>query len=75
MFTNEWLAENAERINAVLDHADEMGTGGASLGTLALVSLSDDEWTSYQNATTDEELQALFDVVIDRFAKAGVKVE
>lgn len=72
MLSNEWLTENADRINAVVDFAESMGDGAASLGTLIILSLSDEDYEIFQGSDT-LALADLLQRVERQFNEAGIK--
>jgi hypothetical protein len=76
MNVDEFLAERADRINKILDRADQMGDGAASLGTLIMVFATDSEWDSFTDPEAPSEVvQSVLDSIEARFVKAGVKTE
>lgn len=71
MLTDEWLQENAARINKVVNYAETKGDVGAVLGSLILW-ISDEEEFDRIFHNLDE---SAVNPIVDRMRAAGVVVD
>lgn len=75
MLTDEFIAEHAERMNKILEFADERGDTGASLGTMVMLSLNDDDFEFVRDLGSEKNPARFKQIMRDsqaRFQRFGV---
>ncbi len=72
MLSPEWLAENAGRVNHMIQSAPE--DDGAILATVMALSLSDEDWHLVMTGEA-EDVDRVFDQALEVIKAAGVNTD
>lgn len=78
MLTDEWLIEHKDILNDLVDTADTMGDAGPVLGTLVVISLSEEDYETFSQApkTGDQEgFLRVLQAAQARFQRLGIAAD